>query len=148
MRLKTVCSFFLNPITGMVYFAFPQPTCSSSCELHEICVRYNDQPFDVWYVWFFLLLFLLLILCCGIGCCLQCWVKRRHPRSSRRTVTVVALSSSDSLFVTESSQCPQSRAWTLHQNTEACHTSSHTCLGGLESGAPPSYEELFNTSKL
>ncbi|KAM4771091.1 transmembrane protein 207 [Rhinophrynus dorsalis] len=147
MRLKIVCSLFLNPITGMVYFAFPQTTFCSPCDQNEICVSYIERPFNVWYVWVFLLLLLILILRCMIVCCLQCWIKRRSKYSTSRMITVVALSKSDSIYVTESSQCHQPQTWMPHQNTEASFTSSTISLGGLESGAPPSYEELFNTSK-
>ncbi|XP_031758854.1 transmembrane protein 207 [Xenopus tropicalis] len=98
MRLKIACSPFLNPLTGLVYFAFLQPASSNPCDQNEICVRYIEQPFNVWYVWVFLILLLIFILRCLISCCLQCWIKRRARYSSRHTVTVVTLSSLDSVY--------------------------------------------------
>ncbi|OCT80673.1 hypothetical protein XELAEV_18027487mg [Xenopus laevis] len=148
MRLKIACSLFLNPLTGLVYFAFPQPTFSNPCEHNEICVKYIEQPFYVWYVWAFLILLLIFILRCLISCCLQCWIKRCTRYSSRRTVTVVTLSSLHSVYVSGCSQCHSSQTWMPHLNSEASCGSTVLSIGGLEAGAPPSYEELFHTSKL
>ncbi|XP_075425579.1 transmembrane protein 207 [Ascaphus truei] len=149
MRSETMCSLFLNPVTGMVYFAFPQPTSSSpACEVSDMCVSYEQQPLNVWYLWVFLLLLLLLVLRCVVTCCLQCWIKRCSAHPPRRTVTVVTLSSSDSIYVTESSQCPHSLPGIPPLGPEASSAPSAVRLGGLQPGAPPSYEELFKTSKL
>ncbi|XP_053316348.1 transmembrane protein 207 [Spea bombifrons] len=141
IRMKTLRSFFLSPITGMVYLTLPQTACPSPCDLTEICVSYIEQPLNVWYVWVFLLIVAILVLRCMVACCIQCWVKRRTRFSSRHAVTVVTLSSSD-LCVTESPMC---HAWIPSPNNETL--TSTVCLGGLESGAPPSYEELFSTRK-
>ncbi|KAG8442704.1 hypothetical protein GDO86_010650 [Hymenochirus boettgeri] len=95
----------------------------------------------------FLLLLIISILRCLISCCLQCWIKRRTRYPSRHTVTVVALSSLDSIYVTESSQCNSSWPWVQNQKTQPSSMSPVPSLGGLETGAPPSYEELFKTSQ-
>ncbi|XP_056419534.1 transmembrane protein 207 [Hyla sarda] len=145
MRFKTVCAYFLNPVNGLVYFAFPQPTCSSLCDLSEICVSYIEQPLSVWYIWIFLLVLLILMVHCVAACCLQCHVKRQERFSSRKTITVVTLSGSESIHVTESSQCPHLQSWSSHQTADA--SVSSVSLGELELGAPPSYEELFINRK-
>ncbi|XP_063297152.1 transmembrane protein 207 [Pelobates fuscus] len=144
MRLKTVRFIFLNPMTGMVYFAFPQPVFPNPCDLSEICVSFMEQPLEVWYVWVFLIILLIVMLRCMVGCCLQCWIKRQTRFLSRRMVTVVTLSSPESVHVAESSQCHRPHLWVPHQNIMT--STSGISLRGLESGAPPSYEELFNIS--
>ncbi|KAG8542095.1 hypothetical protein GDO81_027471 [Engystomops pustulosus] len=145
MRFKTVCSYFLNPLNGLVYFAFPQPSCSGLCDLSEICVSYIEQPLSVWYIWIFLLVLLILIVRCVAACCLQCCVKRQAKVCSRKTVTVVTLSRSDSIYGTDSSQCPPPQPWSSNQTSDSSVFT--VSLGDLELGAPPSYEELFCNRK-
>ncbi|XP_075720185.1 transmembrane protein 207 [Rhinoderma darwinii] len=145
MRFKTVCFYFLNPLNGLAYFAFPQPSCSSFCDLSEICVSYIEQPLSVWYMWIFLLVLLILIVRCVTVCCFQFWVKTPARFPSRKMVTVVTLSGSDSLYVTESSRCPHSQSWSSHRISDA--SVSSVSLGDLELGSPPSYEELFTNRK-
>ncbi|XP_040287010.1 transmembrane protein 207 [Bufo bufo] len=142
MRFKTVCSYFLNPLNGLAYFAFPQPSCSSLCDLSEICVAYIEQPFSVWYIWIFVVALLILMVRCMAACCLQCCVKRQAKLSSRNMVTVVSLSGSCSIYVTESSQCPHPQSWSSHRTSDS--SASSASVGELELGAPPSYEELFS----
>ncbi|XP_063775705.1 transmembrane protein 207 [Pseudophryne corroboree] len=96
--------------------------------------------------WVFLLLLLILILRCGAICCLQCWMKKQARHTTNKTLTVFTLSSLDSLFVTESSRCLHSQTLSPHETSET--SVSSIALGELESGAPPSYEELFSTSKV
>ncbi|XP_073445559.1 transmembrane protein 207 [Dendrobates tinctorius] len=145
MRFKTVCSYFLNPLNGLVYFAFPQPSSSNLCDLSEICVSYIEQPLSVWYIWIFLLVLLLVIVRCVATCCFHCCVKRPVKLSSRKIVTIVTVSGSDSVYVTESSGCPNPQSWSTHQTFDS--SVSSVSLGELELGAPPSYEELFSNRK-
>ncbi|KAM3932727.1 transmembrane protein 207 [Leptodactylus fuscus] len=145
MRFKTVCSYFLNPLNGLVYFAFPQPSCTSLCNQSEICVRYIEHPLNAWYIWIFLLVLLILSVRCMTACCLQCCVKKPAKLSSRKKVTVVTLSGSDSIYVTESSQCLHPPTWFSHQTSNS--SVSSVSLGDFKLGAPPSYEELFYNRK-
>ncbi|KAM4043765.1 uncharacterized protein ACNLHF_014038 [Anomaloglossus baeobatrachus] len=145
MRFKTVRSYFLNPINGLVYVAFPQPSSSSLCDLSEICVSYIEQPLSVWYIWIILLILLIVVVRCVTACCLHCCVKRQAKLSSRKMVTVVTVGGSDSVYVTESSGCSNPQSWSTHQIVDS--SVSSVSLGELEIGAPPSYEELFSSRK-
>ncbi|XP_018431891.1 PREDICTED: transmembrane protein 207 [Nanorana parkeri] len=144
MKFKTACSYFLNLFTGVVYFAFPQVTLHPVYIYICICVNYIEQPIDLWYIWVFLILLLIVLVRCLVDCCLQCWMKRRR-RPSRKMVTVVTLSSLDSLLGKETSEHSNFQTWTSNETSGAPFCAVN--LGGLESGAPPSYEELFSTNK-
>ncbi|XP_040203409.1 transmembrane protein 207 [Rana temporaria] len=143
MKSKTACSYFLNLFTGAVYFAFPQPSCSSVCDISDICVNYIEQPIHLWYIWVFLVVLLIVLIRCLVDCCLQCRTKRR--KLSRKMVTVVTLSGLDSLQGKEILQHSNYQTWTSHETLETTFCAVN--FGGLESGAPPSYEELFSTNK-
>ncbi|KAG9463133.1 hypothetical protein GDO78_022343 [Eleutherodactylus coqui] len=88
---------------------------------------------------------LILIVRCVAVCFLQCCVKRHARFSSASISTVVTVSGSDSIYVTESSQHLHSRSWSSHQTSDA--SLSSVSLGESELGAPPSYEELFVSRK-
>ncbi|XP_072266505.1 transmembrane protein 207 [Pyxicephalus adspersus] len=143
MKFNTACCFFLNLFTGVVYFTFPQPSCASVCDVSDICVNYIEQPIHLWYIWVFMIVLLIVLVRCLADCCLQCWIKKR--KSSRKMVTVVTLSTLDSSQGTETSQHSNFRPWRLNETSEASLCAVN--LGVLETGAPPSYEELFSTNK-
>ncbi|KAM5165153.1 uncharacterized protein ACMZJ9_007585 [Mantella aurantiaca] len=143
MKFKTACSYFLNLFTGVVYFAFPQPSCSSVCDVSDICVHYIEQPIHLWCIWVFLIVLLIVLARCLLDFCFKCYKKRR--RVSRKMVTVVTLSDLDSLHGIETPQRSHFQTWASHETsgTTLCAVN----LEGLESGTPPSYEELFTTNK-
>ncbi|XP_054537308.1 transmembrane protein 207 isoform X1 [Pan troglodytes] len=69
------------------------------CEEDEMCVSYNDQHPDGWYIWILLLLVLVAALLCGaVVLCLQCWLRRPRIDFHRRTMAVFAVGDLDSIY--------------------------------------------------
>ncbi|XP_028730991.1 transmembrane protein 207 [Peromyscus leucopus] len=112
-----------------------------SCEENEMCVNYDNQHPDGWYIWFLLLIFLAVLLCGVVLLCLQCWLKRCRTDSPRRTVAVFAIGDLDLIFGTEMAGSPRAGICLPTPNTELCQA---PCFGAL--GPPPPYEEAPKTS--
>nr|XP_008264874.2 transmembrane protein 207 isoform X1 [Oryctolagus cuniculus] len=112
------------------------------CEENEICVNYNEQQPNSWYVWFLLLIFLVALLCGVVLYCFQCWLKRLRIDSSRRTMAVFAVGDLDPTYGTEASVNPTVG---IHLHTQSPELYRVPCFGAL--GPPPPYEETLKTSQ-
>ncbi|KAM6223929.1 transmembrane protein 207 [Rhynchocyon petersi] len=113
------------------------------CEENEMCINYNNQHPNAWYVWFLLPLFLVALLCAAVLFCLQCWLKRSRLVSPRRTMAVFAVGDVDHVYGTEAAVNPTIG---IHLQTQNSELYPVPCLGTL--GPPPPYEEISKTSQL
>ncbi|XP_030072359.1 transmembrane protein 207 [Microcaecilia unicolor] len=139
----------LTSHTGVFSFALFQVAYSDlQCENSELSLMYSAQPISVWYVWFCPLLLLVVVLCCVILLCLQWWIRKRSKCSARRTLTVVALNDSDAAYETETSHCSYAGAHRHPQNLKFAHACPAIDDGVVGASAPPSYEDIFKTTKV
>ncbi|XP_003825016.2 transmembrane protein 207 [Pan paniscus] len=114
------------------------------CEEDEMCVSYNDQHPDGWYIWILLLLVLVAALLCGaVVLCLQCWLRRPRIDSHRRTMAVFAVGDLDSIYGTEAAVSPTVGIH-LQTQTPDLYPVPAPCFGPL--GSPPPYEEILKTT--
>uniref|UniRef100_A0A2R8Z6Z3 Transmembrane protein 207 n=1 Tax=Pan paniscus TaxID=9597 RepID=A0A2R8Z6Z3_PANPA len=113
------------------------------CEEDEMCVSYNDQHPDGWYIWILLLLVLVAALLCGaVVLCLQC-LRRPRIDSHRRTMAVFAVGDLDSIYGTEAAVSPTVGIH-LQTQTPDLYPVPAPCFGPL--GSPPPYEEILKTT--
>ncbi|XP_058151520.1 transmembrane protein 207 isoform X1 [Dasypus novemcinctus] len=141
-RLFSFTSVISKPGTWMLPL-FQLVLSDLQCEENEMCVNYNDQHPNGWYIWFLLLIFLMALLCGVVFFCLQCWLKRPQVGSPRRTMAVFAVGDLDPVYETEASGSPAVGIHLQTQNPELYHVH---CFGTL--GPPPPYEEILKTSRL
>ncbi|XP_003412838.1 transmembrane protein 207 [Loxodonta africana] len=121
-----------------------QPVLSDlPCGEHEMCINYNSQHPNGWYVWFLLLIFLVLLLCGAVVFCLQCWLKRSQIVSPRQTIAVFAVGDLDTVYGMEAAVSPTIGIHLQTQNPELFPVSNFGALG-----PPPPYEEILKTSRL
>ncbi|PNI55014.1 TMEM207 isoform 1 [Pan troglodytes] len=114
------------------------------CEEDEMCVSYNDQHPDGWYIWILLLLVLVAALLCGaVVLCLQCWLRRPRIDFHRRTMAVFAVGDLDSIYGTEAAVSPTVGIH-LQTQTPDLYPVPAPCFGPL--GSPPPYEEILKTT--
>ncbi|XP_058151521.1 transmembrane protein 207 isoform X2 [Dasypus novemcinctus] len=96
-RLFSFTSVISKPGTWMLPL-FQLVLSDLQCEENEMCVNYNDQHPNGWYIWFLLLIFLMALLCGVVFFCLQCWLKRPQVGSPRRTMAVFAVGDLDPVY--------------------------------------------------
>ncbi|XP_069885928.1 transmembrane protein 207 [Dipodomys merriami] len=113
------------------------------CEENEMCINYNDEHPNMWYIWFLLLIFLVALLCGVVLFCFQCWLKGPTIHSRRRTRAVFAVGDLDTIYGTEAAVRPTVGA---HLHTQNHDLYPVPCFGTLDS--PPPYEEITKTSQL
>ncbi|XP_012874972.1 PREDICTED: transmembrane protein 207 [Dipodomys ordii] len=113
------------------------------CEENEMCINYNDERPNMWYIWFLLLIFLVALLCGVVLFCFQCWLKGPTIHSRRRTRAVFAIGDLDPIYGTEAAVRPTVGA---HLHTQNHDLYPVPCFGTLDS--PPPYEEITKTSQL
>ncbi|XP_003256702.1 transmembrane protein 207 [Nomascus leucogenys] len=112
------------------------------CEEDKMCVNYNDQQPNGWYIWILLLVLVAALLCGAVVLCLQCWLRRPRIDFHRRTTAVFAVGDLDSIYGTEA---PVSPTVGIHLQTQTpdLHPVPTPCFGPL--GSPPPYEEIVKT---
>ncbi|XP_053421829.1 transmembrane protein 207 [Nycticebus coucang] len=112
------------------------------CEEKEMCVNYNGQHPNDWYIWVLLLVSLAALLCAVALFCLQCCLKRARVASQRRTVAVFAVADADPVYGTEAAVSPTVGIRLQTPNPELYPV---PCFGTLN--PPPSYEEILKTNQ-
>ncbi|KAL2804886.1 transmembrane protein 207 precursor, partial [Daubentonia madagascariensis] len=112
------------------------------CEENEMCVNFNDQHPNGWYIWLLLLIFLVALLCGVVLLCLQCCLKRAQTDSQRRTMAVFAVGDLDPIYGTEAAVSPTVG---IHLQTQNPELYPVPCFGTLS--PPPPYEEILKTSQ-
>ncbi|PNJ69418.1 transmembrane protein 207 [Pongo pygmaeus] len=113
------------------------------CEEDEMCVNYNDQHPNGWYIWILLLVLVAALLCGAVVLCLHCWLRRPRIDSHRRTMAVFAVGDLDSIHGTEAAVSPTVGIH-LQTQTPDLYPVPAPCFGPL--GSPPPYEEILKTS--
>ncbi|XP_063476618.1 transmembrane protein 207 [Symphalangus syndactylus] len=113
------------------------------CEEDKMCVNYNDQHPNDWYIWILLLVLVAALLCGAVVLCLQCWLRRPRIDFHRRTTAVFAVGDLDSIYGTEAAVSPTVGIH-LQTQTPDLHPVPAPCFGPL--GSPPPYEEIVKTS--
>ncbi|XP_051006492.1 transmembrane protein 207 [Acomys russatus] len=127
-----MCGFYCSK------YVFQLVHSDLSCEENEMCVNYDHEHPDRWYIWFLLLIFLVIFLCGVVLFCLQCWLKRCRIDPPRRTMTVFALGDVDPIYGTEMAASPTAGIC-LPTHSSELHPSP--CFVAL--GPPPPYEEIL-----
>ncbi|XP_012495362.1 PREDICTED: transmembrane protein 207 [Propithecus coquereli] len=112
------------------------------CEENEMCVNYNDQHPNDWYIWLLLLIFLVALLCGVVLLCLQCCLKRPRIDSQRHTVAIVAVGDLDPIYGAEAAVSPTVGIHLQTTNPELFPVPSFGTLS-----PPPPYEEILKTSQ-
>ncbi|XP_051778224.1 transmembrane protein 207-like [Erpetoichthys calabaricus] len=128
---------------GLLLTAFLQVVLGdNSCETKQMCTEVGGE--QIWYIWFCLALLTLLVLCLVLLCCIRTWLLRQNHLATTRTLTVLALNDSDSIYVSESSQFPHpgSKIHCRPSEVSTVYTGTQDCT------PPPSYEEVMKTVKL
>ncbi|XP_045152381.1 transmembrane protein 207 [Echinops telfairi] len=114
-----------------------------SCEENKICINYNDQHPNEWYIWVLLTVFLVVLVCGTALLCLQCCLERSQVVSPRHTVAVFAVGDVEPAYGTEATLSPTIGNHIQPQNPQLYPV---PCFGAL--GPPPPYEENIKTSRL